>query len=462
MAAGRIDVIGLGPAGPAHVTAGALDLVAAADAVFLRTARHPSVRAVTELRPEASSFDRLYEESADFESLYEQMAELLLEAAAGARVVYAVPGSPSVAEASVLALRERAPARGVDLVVHPAVSYLDLAFDRLGLDPAGAGLLLLDAASFKTAAAGLPGPFLVSQVWSRHLLSELKLSLEEPVGSERAVILHHLGLDDEAVVEVSWEELDRTIAPDHLTSVFVPTLARPPAAELAALAETVATLRRLCPWDRRQDHRSLARHLLEETYEALDAIDGLGEEPSEAPPAAVAHLVEELGDVLCQVVFHSVIAEEEGLFTLAEVARGIDDKLVERHPHVFGAGAAPEHVLSNWEAAKDARLGRRHLFEGIPAALPALARAEKFERKLAGAGLAGGEAAADLDDEGLGQALFLLARRGAAAGLDPEGALRRRLERLSAAVAALEEAAAAGGRSLAEQAALTQSQPPLW
>lgn len=458
-------MVGLGPAGAEHITSSAISCLQAAEAVFLRTRRHPSAGAVTALRPDAESFDELYEKSPDFASLYEEMATRLLDRARTAFVAFAVPGSPSVAEQSVVRLRQLAAACSVELVVQPAVSFLDLAFDRLGLDPAAAGLQLVDASLFATEAAGRHGPLLVSQVWSRHHLSGLKLALEEPQGDERALLLHHLGLEDEVVLEVAWEELDRTIEPDHLTSVFVPGLSHPPGAELARLEATVSTLRRRCPWDRAQTHRSLARHLLEETYEVLEAIDVLQPEAASSPGEAVSHFVEELGDLLCQVFFHAELGREEGLFTLADVARAIDEKLTERHPHVFGddEGERADHVLSNWEASKDARLGRRHLFEGIPAALPALARAEKMVRKLSGAGLGAspGERA-DLDDEGLGEELWRLAYRGAAAGLDPEGALRRALGRLATRVLLLEHEAASGGRSLAEQAAFTQSQSPLW
>lgn len=460
-----LQVVGLGPAGPRHLTSGTLEVLRAADEVFLRTFRHPSAEEVRARRPDAKSFDGLYEKSPSFEVLYRAMADELLARSREASVVFAVPGSPAVAERSVELLRERATEASVSLLVHPAVSFLDLAFDRLALDPAGIGLRLVDAATFARSAAGREGPLLVSQVWSRSLLSEVKLSLDEPPPGQRAVILHHLGLEDEVVEEVAWDAIDQGLEPDHLTALFVPTLERPPAAELVALAETVATLRLFCPWDAAQSHRSLAPYLLEESYETLEAIDDVGEDPVLAGDRAVAHLVEELGDLLCQVVFHATLGAEEGLFNLADVARGIDSKLIERHPHVFApeSGKGADHVLENWESEKDSRLGRSHLFEGIPRALPALARVEKAERKLRSAGLGlpvdGG---ADLDDASLGIALLELARRGAAAGLDPEGSLRRQLDGLTEAVRQLEATASAEGRTLAEQARLTPPLPPHW
>jgi tetrapyrrole methylase family protein/MazG family protein len=470
---GRLDVVGLGPAGSEHLTKGTLELLAGAGAVFLRTSRHPAAKAVFELRPDATSFDECYESAEAFEELYMLIAERLLQNARQVATVYAVPGSPAVAERSVELLRQKAVGSGVEVVVHPAVSFLDLAFERTGLDPATGGLRIIDAAFFARQAAGQSGPFLVVQAWSRQILSEVKLALEEPAPGQRAVVLHHLGLPDEVVAEVTWADLDR-FEPDHLTSIFVPDLARAPGAELVSLASTVAELRRRCPWDRAQTHRSLERHLMEESFEALEALDALGEDARKAGAAEVEHVEEELGDLLCQVVFHATLAEEEGLFVLADVARRLEEKLVSRHPHVFGDETADSaaHVAANWERAKDRQLNRTHLFEGIPLALPSLARAEKFERKLKSAGLgypvgsseSTGVLPPATDEDSLGELLFDLVRRAASEGADAEGALRRRLSQVAAHVLSLEQAAAANGTSLGEElkkSPLPSSQPPL-
>ena len=144
--------------------------------------------------------------------------------------------------------------------------------------------------------------------------------------------------------------------------------------------ELVRTLRAECPWDREQTHASLTRHLLEETYEVLEAIDHVDVEAG----AGFDALEEELGDLLFQVVFHSVLAAEEGQFTLADVARGIHDKLYARHPHVFEPGAAATDVAQltvDWERRKVEEKGRDSVMDGIPAALPALAYAAKVQKK---------------------------------------------------------------------------------
>jgi len=398
----RIDVVGLGPAGPDLITAGTADILAGADQVFLRTARHPAATSVVGAR----TFDHHYESADTFEDVYRAIVDDLVDAAAtGGPVAYAVPGSPTVAERTVVLLSRhpRVVSGEVAVAVHPSVSFLDIAFARLGVDPVDAGVRLVDAEQFALEAAGERGPLLVAQCWSRQVLSEVKLAVDE-APSEPVTVLHHLGLADEWIGEVAWEELDRSFAPDHLTSLWIPKLAAPVAAELVALDELVHTLRQRCPWDQRQTHTSLGRHLLEESYEVLEAIDELAAvdadtdtdaaagpvgQGGDTETAATAHLEEELGDLLFQVYFHATLAAEDGRFTLADVARGVHDKLVARHPHVFGDVDAEtaEDVAANWEAIKKVEKGRSSVTEGIPAALPALALAAKLQRKAAAIGM---------------------------------------------------------------------------
>jgi tetrapyrrole methylase family protein/MazG family protein len=461
---GVIAVVGLGPAGADLTTAGALAALSEAAAggmpVFFRTARHPAAAELLEGRAagaNTASFDDRYGAEATFEAVYESITTALLTAAEEApRIVYAVPGSPFVAERTVELLRTRAPGAGVSVEILPGLSFCDLAWGRLAVDPLAAGVRLVDGLSFGPAAAGDHGPLLVAQCWSNAVLSDVKLAIEEPAAGQRAIVLHHLGLADEQVIDVAWEDLDRVVEADHLTSVFVEHMSAPVAGELVRLSETVARLRHECPWDREQSHASLVRHLLEETYEAIDAIEGLGAEPAGASPEQVAHLEEELGDVLCQVVFHATLAREEGLFDLADVARTITDKLVRRHPHVFGDVVADtaEDVLVNWERSKQLEKGRANLLDGIPPTMPSLARAATIERKLASAGLGWrpdplvvGRAS---PAAGGATAIVALARAMAAAGEDPEGAVRRALDDLVVRAAELEGSAAARGLALAD------------
>ncbi|MGO9029015.1 MAG: MazG nucleotide pyrophosphohydrolase domain-containing protein [Acidimicrobiales bacterium] len=468
----RIDVVGMGPAGAELMTVEARRLIDDAPSAILRTRRHPAADAF----PGMPSFDRHYESAASFDDVYRAIvADLLAEARRSGSVVYVVPGSPLVAERTVtlLGAAPAVVAGEVGLSVHPALSFLDLAFARLGVDPVAAGVRLVDGESFATGAAGERGPLLVAQCWSPGVLSGIKLSAEVPAGTS-VTVLHHLGLPDERVWDVGWDDLDRSFEPDHLTSLWIPSLAAPVAGELARLDELMHALRQRCPWDREQTHGSLARHLMEESYEVLEAIDALaavderlgdGEAAAEVGPEveerAVADLEEELGDLLFQVYFHAALAAEAGRFTLADVARGVHDKLVSRHPHLFGDvdATTPGQVALNWEALKKAEKGRSSITEGIPAALPALALAAKLQRKGLAVGMAlpgareeaaalatGAESMAiSLDGVGgldggaeeIGDLLFSLVNLARTLDVDPESALRARAAAFRASVEAL-------------------------
>ena len=411
----RVTVVGLGPGGPDLVTAGTLAELARIPHRFLRTTRHPAASVVAD----ATAFDHLYDAAERIDDVYASIVEALV-AAAGAHgeVLYAVPGSPRVAERSVdlLCVDGR-----VEVTVHAALSFLDLGWVRLGVDPLLAGARIVDGRDFAVTAAGERGPLLVAQCDTKVVLSDIKLAVEgTPPAS--VTVLHHLGLDDERVFDVAWVELDRSFEPDHLTSLWIPELAAPVAGELAAFAELVRTLRAQCPWDAEQTHHTLTRHLLEETYETLEAIEALDEATGEG----YDHVEEELGDLLFQVVFHATIAAESGAFTLADVARGIHDKVVLRHPHVF-AGVevdGTDAVIRNWEQIKKAEKGRDSVMDGIPGNLPALLYAHKVLRKASSLGVETAPAEGVTDATVLGDLLLAVVDAARRAELDPEAALR--------------------------------------
>lgn len=203
----------------------------------------------------------------------------------------------------------------------------------------------------------------------------------------------------------------------------------------ARLLDLVTVMDRLrspggCPWDREQTHRSLATYLLEEAYETLEAI--------ETDPA---HLREELGDLLLQVVFHARIAEEqdEDAYSIDDVAGGIVDKLIQRHPHVFGDAEAADAawVEGRWEEMKREEKGRTSALDGIPAALPALSLATKMIKRATGAGVAPDVPQVDATLP-VGELLLAVVDRAGTEGLDPEQELRDAVRRYADAVRANE------------------------
>ncbi len=462
----RIVVVGLGPGGTDHVTTETLEAVESIPRRFLRTSVHPTAGLV----PGAGSFDDAYEQADTFDQVYATIVERLVDAASrDGEILYAVPGSPLVLERTVTMLLERARTEaGLAVEVLPAMSFLDLAWARLGVDPVDAGVRLVDGHRFAVEAAGERGPLLVAHAHADWVLSDIKLAVEDARGDEPVTILRRLGTPEEEIVHTVWSELDRSVPADHLTSVWIPALAAPVGAEYVRFHQLTRTLREQCPWDVEQTHRSLVPHLLEETYEVVDAIGGLDADD----PGSDDHLVEELGDLLYQIEFHATIAEQEGRFTIADVARGIHDKLVRRHPHVFGdlAVEGADDVLTNWEEIKRAEKGRSSPFDGIPRSLPSLSYAAKVGRRAAGAGfdwpdVVGAvakidEEAAELDEAmraddadrtaaELGDLLFAVVNVARHLGIDAEIALRAATDRFRARFEAVARLAERRGVELA-------------
>jgi len=189
-----------------------------------------------------------------------------------------------------------------------------------------------------------------------------------------------------------------------------------------------------CAWDREQTHASLVRYLVEETHELVEAIEA-GDD---------AELVEELGDVLYQVVFHSDIAAEEGRFTLEDVARHMRQKMVHRHPHVFGDAVAetPDAVMASWDVLKAVeKPGRESVLDGVPRSMPALALADKLLGKAAKLGVEPEPAAPPAGEAELGEELLAIVAGAREAGLDAERALRGAIRGLESRIRAAESSA---------------------
>lgn len=212
--------------------------------------------------------------------------------------------------------------------------------------------------------------------------------------------------------------------------------------ELARLVAVMSTLRKQCPWDSQQTHRSLVPYLVEEACEVVEAVEGLpGETVAGAGPAA-AHLQEELGDLLLQVVFHAELASEaDDGFDLDDVAAGITDKLVRRHPHVFAAETAPADLHGVWEQRKAVEKGRTSALEGIPERLSALSRASKIIGRSRSHRVPLSLPTEPIGAEELGDQIVRLVARAQASGIDAEQAVREAVRDLEADVRSAETAA---------------------
>lgn len=391
MANRSITVVGLGSGDPDHLTLGVWRRLQNAERIFVRTAKHPAMSLLQDNGIAYTSFDSLYEQHDSFPDVYKAIAEALIaEAGAGGQLLYAVPGHPMVAERTVTLLREQCPEAGIELDILGGESFLDQAFVSLGIDPIE-GFALLDAADLQPSQLQPQLHTIIGQVYDSFTASDVKLALMERYPDDYEVVVGHaLGVAGEQSIErVPLYELDRLSGYGNLSLIWVPR------SEDAALRnrtfdrlhEIVSILRSPegCPWDREQTHQSIRKNFIEELYEALEAID------NDDPDA----MQEEFGDVILQVMLHSQMEEEAGAFSVYDVIQSLNEKLIFRHPHVFGGLSAndSEEALGNWEQmkAEEKRIkgtdaDRKSVLDGIPPDLPALMKAYKLQKKAAKVG----------------------------------------------------------------------------
>jgi len=437
-----ITIVGLGPGDPRQLTLEAQQVLQEAREVYLRTRRHPTVASLPP-GPSLRFFDHVYEEKETFAEVYDEIARQILEL--GQRpggVVYAVPGHPLVGEASVQRILALAKQHGIGVRVVEGLSFIESVLTCLGVD-ALAGLQIVDAtelAALHHPCLNPDLPALIGQLYNQQLASDVKLTLMNLYPDEHPVTLvRGAGTDQAQILKVPLYDLDRQPEIDHLTSLYVPPLPRP--SSLETFQDTIARLRAPggCPWDRKQTHQSLRRHLLEECYEALAALDA-GDTDA---------LREELGDLLLQIVLQAQIAVEAGEFSLAQVIADIDAKIKRRHPHVFGDVVVSDvaEVILNWEKIKREEKGRHFVPAEVSRALPALARAQAIQERASRTGFTGPdveEVAVKLAkevaklreteearkrEEALGDLLFSVVNLARWLNVDAESALRGACER---------------------------------
>lgn len=376
-----ITLLGLGPGDASLLTRAAWEVLNQAPEIYLRTRQHPTVAGFPS-GLKVHSFDHLYRNGESFESVYAEIVERVLEL--GRRpegVVYAVPGHPYVAEATSPEIARRAREAGIPMRVVEGLSFLEALFSALGVDPMPHTALLdaLELAVLHHPPFPPSVPVVIAQIHSPAIASEVKITLMAQYPDEHPVqMVHGAGTPGVKVEHLQLYEIDRTRDIGLLTALYLPPLGENTSME--AFQEIVAHLRAPdgCPWDREQTHRSLRPHLLEEAFEVLTALD------ADDPQA----MQEEFGDLLLQIVLHAQIASEYGEFTMADVIAGIHEKLVQRHPHVFGdlELGDKEAVLQNWErlkaAERESKGDRKSgILDGVAPALPALAQAEAYQKR---------------------------------------------------------------------------------
>ena len=482
----RLTIVGLGPGTWESLTQEAVTALHAAGTVYVRTAVHPSLSAIREHLREVTfqSFDRLYETESSFATIYEAIVSELTRLLETGDVTYAVPGSPSLGETTVRMLVEQLEGAGNGIRLVQGVSFIEPVLAAAGVADA-AWIEVIDASEAAmlgqaNAFGEAPGEsvplawrapvttagIVISPLYSREIAGAVKLWLAHFYPDDHPITLVWSGGTAECRAEaIPLFELDRRTDIDHRTALYVPPLGEND--NVRTFAGLMQLARRLrspggCPWDREQTHASLKTHLLEEAYEVLDALD-------QVDPALIA---EELGDLLFQVAIHCQIADEAGDFAVEDVIQNIMQKLIGRHPHVFGDVnlESAQDVLNVWESFKQREKPEREsVLAEIPKGLPALPQANLMQKRAASVGFEWPEVGAVMDKveeelrelreevpldsqerqrEELGDILFALVSVARHLGIDPEEALRLANGKFATRFRKVEVATATKGTSL--------------
>ncbi|HNW85495.1 MAG TPA: nucleoside triphosphate pyrophosphohydrolase [Candidatus Limiplasma sp.] len=360
------------------LTQGALQALEQAPLRVLRTGKHRLAAWLDERALPYQTLDDLYVTCEDFDQFNREAAKRLLTLSRQGNVAYAVADAGM--DSTVAELRQSATPE-TEILELPGVSHADRCLALM--KASRSGLRVLSAESFRAARVTPDEPLLLCELHSRECASECKLRLMRLLPEDTAV-QYFTGTVEGALVqaEIPLYMLDRQAVYDHLTACYIPAVPMLNRArfDMDDLVAVMAKLRAPdgCPWDREQSHESLLTNLLEESYEFIGAVrDG-----------DVDHMYDELGDVLLQVVFHAEIARQHGNFDINDVTTAITQKMIERHPHIFGTVHAETsaQVLDNWDAIKRRQRGIRSVseaMEDVSTGLSPAMRADKVQHKAA-------------------------------------------------------------------------------
>ena len=377
-----ITVVTLGTGDELFLTRAVEKTLHQAKQVVLRTRRHPMANFLRGQGVAFTSLDSLYEECEDFDVLNQAVAVKLLSLCRESPVCYAV--SDAAFDTSVAALQRLKP-RDAQVTVMPGVSQAQRCLALVEGDTSG--LRVYTATEFLLSRISPRENLLLLEMHSRECAGDCKLKLMEMMPEEMNVFFF---TGSEKTGQLSCKaaalyELDRQKRYDHLTASYVPAvpMLQRSRFDMDDLTHIMQTLRSPegCPWDREQTYESLLPSLLEESYEYIQTVR----------EGDVDHMVDELGDVLFQVAFHAEIARQHGDFTIDDVTTAICEKMIDRHPHVFGGEQAntSNQVAESWEERKRRQRGittTAQAMRAVSAALPSLMRAEKVQDKAHKAG----------------------------------------------------------------------------
>ena len=347
----KITVVGLGNYGIEDLPLGIYKFLKKQTLVYTRTFDHPVIQDLTMEGINIESFDQEYKNHDAFQNVYEAIVSKLINTAKENNIVYTVPGHPRVAETTTVYLEQYAQQHpDIEVEILGGKSFIDDIFEAVKVDP-NDGFTMLDATDLQKEKLNIRTHTLITQVYSAMVAGDLKVTLMERYSDDQLVYIVDGARNNYAnVIKTPLYEIDHYDEVfNNITSVFIPKV------EIeetyfgdfnyaVGIIEHLVDDEKGCPWDKVQTHHTLKRYLLEETFELFEAIDNEDD----------WHMIEELGDILLQVLLHASIGKKEGYMDINEVIQSLSEKMIRRHPHVFGdAKAETEEDLKNiWSNAK--------------------------------------------------------------------------------------------------------------
>ncbi len=345
-----INIIGLGSSDIDSMPLGIWKEIKASRNLYLRTDDHPVTDTMKAEGVEWHSFDEVYENNDTFEATYAEICDRLVQAVQSADVDYVVPGHPLFYETTTALLLERAGEEGFRVDIRGGQSFTDAVITAAGM-PVNDGFQLLDATTLELRDLSHRKHTIITQVYDRFSLSDVKLTLLDYYPAETDVkVIVAAGSSDEMVYGAPLHEIDHLEITSNLMALFIPAteLETQDTKSVHHMMDIFDTLvgEDGCPWDKVQTHESLEKYLIEESYEVIEAIE---HEDDEA-------IIEELGDILLQVALHSAIGSKRGHFDFLDVLESMTRKVVRRHPHVFSDAVVEnmDDLSEVWQNAKKA------------------------------------------------------------------------------------------------------------
>ncbi len=383
----KITVIGLGPGDVGSLTLQAVEYISNGDKVFLRTKEHPTVNFFKDKNISYKSYDYVYEQEDNLDDVYKIITKDLLQSVKKyGKINYCVPGNPILGEKTVSMLINLKEKGELELEMVSGMSFIESVIVSLNIDIMN-GFKVIDGLEFSEVDLDINSHNIIAHVYNKELAADAKLKISELYGDQyEVVVIKSAGIKShEKIVKIPVHKLDKLEWIDHLTSIFIAKKGENHK-NLYDMNNLIMIMEKLrsekgCKWDIKQTHQSLREYLIEEAYEVVDAID----------KEDIDLLCEELGDLILQVVFHSQIAKEEGYFNIWDVLSGLCNKLIFRHPHVFGEVEVKndKEAINSWNNMKDKEKNistYTQRLRKVTKGLPSLLRSYKIQERAADVG----------------------------------------------------------------------------